>query len=125
MFIIPVDPQDSFDNQSEDYEEISSKLDSQICEKASSSREEEKVCCSNDDDKQVVWKGDWTKEEKEIFTIIVNRPSSQKFIIRIFSVEDQPRRCGGQGSSQTKISLDGKTRIVIVINLTLEKIIAI
>ena len=47
-FIITVDPQGSFDNQSEDYEEISSKLDSQICEQASIDKEE-KVCCKKDD----------------------------------------------------------------------------
>ena len=48
MFIITVNPQDSLDYYSMDYEKISSKLDSQICEQASIDKEE-KVCCKKDD----------------------------------------------------------------------------
>ena len=45
--IIPGDP------SSEDFQNRSSKLDSQICEEASSIGSEEKVCCKNNEDIQV------------------------------------------------------------------------
>ena len=47
MPITTGDPQGFLDYQSEDYQEISSKLDAQICEETPG--QEEKVCCRRED----------------------------------------------------------------------------
>ena len=49
--MITVEPQGSYDYQSEDYQEISSKLDDQICEQAQIT--EEKVCCEQENAKKI------------------------------------------------------------------------
>ena len=51
MLKVTVDPSGFIEYQSEEYDEISSKLDAQICEETPG--QEEKVCCRADEGKQV------------------------------------------------------------------------